>query len=105
MNFKELPDVEIIENNLEISISKFWELNLHQKLINSYFGPLISYAFLSHTCWLILLPLSIASDFDIGNLNFFDIAKILSTFLWPFLDIWFISSAPYILTEKVRIYR
>ena len=98
---KKLPDVKIIENNLEISISKFLELNQNQKLINSYFGPLLSFILISHICWLILFPLTLISAYDMSSLDFSDIIKIGAMFLWPILDICFLSTAPYLLIKKV----
>ena len=104
LKYKKITNVEIVENNLEFSISKFWDFSQHQKLINSYFGPLISYVLISHICWLILLPLVIASDLDASNPNILNITKNIVMFLWPFLNICFIAEAPDLLIKKVTIH-
>ena len=100
---KDVSDIENIENKLEIFIFKFRELNQHQKFINFYFGPLISYVLIYHICWLILFPLVLTRSFDDGNSSFSDIAKNVLIFIWPCLDIYVIPSTPYLLMKKVRL--
>ena len=103
MKFEKIPNIKIVEQNLEISIPKFRELSQHQKLLNSYFGPLISYMLIFHICWLILFPLVLSSNLDAGKSKFTDIAKSILLFIWPCLDIYFISATPDLLMKKVRL--
>ena len=97
---KEIPDNPTVETKLKILVSKFSKLNKHQKLLNSYFGPLITYVIVIHILWLVFIPFLFA--LSVRNCSFEILLSVFSTVLWPSLGIYGFFTAPSIFVKKVR---
>ena len=100
---KNPPDLDIIGKKIEFLILKFGQLNEHQDLLNSYFGPLVSYVLIFHISWLIFVPFLFALNFSDRDFSYGSLISNLMRFLWPSVNIYFLIASPYLMMKKVRI--